>query len=100
VQAAVPVGDGSRIVDLLLSWPGGKVVVEVDGPSHSGRGASGALTILNTSTRMRNHILEQWGHTVVSVQLGTDSYIELESDKYSAFRRSLVYRLRAAGVPL
>jgi hypothetical protein len=34
LQASQPVGDGSRVVDMLLEWPGGRVAVEVDGPSH------------------------------------------------------------------
>jgi RAP domain len=97
VQAAAPVGDGSRIVDILLTWPGGRVAVEVDGPSHFLRDASGARTILDTPTRMRNHILEQWGFTVVSVRLEDWPYRTWES---AEFRQSLAARLRAAGVPL
>jgi hypothetical protein len=69
VQAAAPVGDGSAIVDILLTWPGGKVDFEVDGPSRFRSDASGACTILSTSMRQRNHILGQWGYTVVSVRL-------------------------------
>jgi RAP domain len=97
VQAATPVGDGSRVVDFLLTWPGGKVAFEVDGPSHFLRNADGALTILNTRTRMRNHTLEQWGYTVVSMRLENWPYGTLESDE---FKQSLAARLRAAGVPL
>jgi RAP domain len=96
-QAAAPAGDGSRVVDLLLVWPGGKVAVEADGPSHFLRDASGARTILDTPTRMRNHILEQWGYTVVAVRLDDWPYGAWESDE---FRQSLAARLCAAGVPL
>jgi hypothetical protein len=97
VQAMAPVGDGSRIVDNLLTWPSGKVAVEVDGPSHCLRDASGARTILNTPTRMRNHILEQWGYTAVSVRLEDSPFESLESDE---FRQALAACLQAAGVPL
>jgi RAP domain len=97
VQAAAPVGDSSRIVDVLLTWPGGRVAVEVDGPFHFLRDASSARTILDTPTRICKYILEQWGYTVVAVRLEDWPYGAWESD---AFRQSLAARLRAAGVPL
>jgi RAP domain len=97
MQAAAPVGDGSRVVDILLTWPDGKVAVEADGPSHFLRDARGALTILNTPTRLRNHIFEQWGYTVVSVRLDDWPYGSLGS---TSFKEALAARLRAAGVPL
>jgi hypothetical protein len=74
MQAAAPVGDGARVVDALLTWPGGRVAVEVDGPLHCLRDARGALTIPNTPTRLRNHILEQWGYIVVSLRLDNWAY--------------------------
>jgi RAP domain len=97
MQVAAPVGDGSRVADFLLTWPGGRVTIEVDGPLHFRRAARGALTIPNTATRMRNHILEQWGYSVVAVRLEDWPYGAWESD---GFQQSLAVRLRAAGVPL
>jgi RAP domain len=97
LQAAAPMGDGSRVLDVLLTWPGGRVAVEVDGPSHFLRDARGALTIPNTPTRLRDHILEQWGYTVVSVRLADWPYGSLCTDE---FRDALAARLRAASVPL
>jgi RAP domain len=91
------VGDGSRIVDNSLTWPSGKVAVEVDGFSHFLRDASGARTILITPARMRNHILEQWGYTVVSVRLEDWPVGSLES---GAFKQALAARPQSAGVPL
>jgi RAP domain len=91
------VGNGSRVVDILLTWPGGRVAVEVDGPSHFLRDVRGALTVPDTPTRLRDHIREQWGYTVVSVRLDDWPYGSLGS---YAFREALAARLRAAGVPL
>jgi len=97
VQAAQPVGDGSRVVDVLLTWPGGSVAVEVNGPSRFGEDASGVRTRLSTSTLMRDATLRKWGLEVVSVRLKDYERGTLATP---AFRNALARQLRAAGVPV
>jgi RAP domain len=87
--------DGSRVVDVLLEWPGGKVVVEVDGPTHFLEDADGARTRLSTSTLLRNRTLQVWDYRVASIPVA--GWGDLRSP---AFRALVVERLRAAGVPL
>jgi RAP domain len=89
------VGDGSRVVDVLLEWPDGRVAVEVDGPSHFLVDASGKNTKLTTGTLLRNRTLEQWGLTVVSI------HFEGPNDIHTAsFASRVEAQLRAAGVPV
>jgi len=96
VQAAQPVGDGSRVVDVLLTWPGGRVAVEVDGPYHFEEDATGARTRLTTSTLMRDATLQTlWGIKVVSIPIV--GWGDLRS---SAFRTLVAERLCTAGVPV
>ena len=97
LQVAQPVGDGSRVVDVLLEWPGGRVAVEVDGPSHFLEDADGARTRLDTRTLLRNHTLRMWGITVVSVRLEDYAHGALTTP---AFEGALARQLCAAGVPL
>ena len=88
-------GDGSRVVDMLLKWPGGRVAVEVDGPSHFLEDADGERTTLTTGTLLRNRTLEQWGLTVVSL------HFEGPNDIHTAsFAARMASQLREAGVPL
>ena len=87
--------DGSRVVDVLLEWPGGRVAVEVDGPTHFLEGADGARTRLSTSTLLRNHRLQMWGIEVASIPVAGCG--DLRSP---AFRALVAERLGAAGIPL
>ena len=88
-------GDGSRVVDVLLEWPGGRVAAEVDGPHHFLEDASGERTRLDTRTLLRNRTLQMWGFEVASIPVA--GWGDLRS---LAFRALIVERLRAAGVPL
>jgi hypothetical protein len=100
MQPSEAVGDGTRAVDILLTWPGGKpVAIEVEGPHHFLRSPGGGLNVVDTPTRLRNHVLERWGFAVVQVNrqnAGVD-YPHVESDK---FRTWLEGKLRDAGVPV
>jgi very-short-patch-repair endonuclease len=95
LQASQPVGDGSRVVDVLLEWPDGRVAVEVDGPSHFLEDADGERSTLTTGTLLRNRTLEQWGLTVVSIHLEGPNDIHTAS-----FAARVAAQLRAAGVPV
>jgi hypothetical protein len=91
------VGDGSRTVDALVTWPGGQLVIEVDGPTHfmSSRGSScGPPT---ASTQLRDYTLRQWGLQVLSVPVVD---LQMRGMRLSAFQPQLEARLRRAGVPL
>jgi len=97
VQVARPVGDGSRVVDMLLTWAVGTMAVEVDGPSHFVEGATGAHMRLSTPTLMRNATLHNlWDITVAAIPItGWDGHF-----RSAAFRAHVAERLRAAGVPV
>jgi hypothetical protein len=97
LKAPAVVGDGSRSVDALVTWPGGQLAIEVDGPTHfmSFRGSScGPPT---ASTRLRDYILRQWGLQVLSVPVIGQQMHDMRS---GAFQQQLESRLRRAGVPL
>jgi hypothetical protein len=87
--------DGSRVVDVLLKWPGGKLAVEVDGPTHFLEDAGGERTRLTTATLLRSHILQMWGTVVASIPVA--GWGNLRSP---AFRALVAERLRSAGIPL
>jgi hypothetical protein len=91
------VGDGSRSVDALVTWPGGQLAIEVDGPTHflSSHGSScGPPT---ASTRLRDYILRQWGLQVLSVPVVD---LQLHHLRSGSFQQQLESRLRRAGVPV
>ena len=83
---------GTRVVDALLTWLGGRRAVKTDGPSHFL--PSGAPS---TATRLRDHVLGQWGIPVLSVPVAGRL---MAYQRSAAFRRELAAQLRARGVPL
>ena len=98
MQATTPVGDGSRAVDILVTWPGGHLAVEADGPTHfipSPTGGGGIVK--STATRLRDHQLAAWGVPVLSVEV-TD--VPLPHFRSAAFKTLLTEQLRSAGVPI
>ena len=97
LQASAAVNDGSRVTDALVTWPGGQLAVEVDGPTHfipDPTGGSG--TVKSTATRLRDHQLAAWGVPVLSVEV-TD--VPVQHFSTAAFEVELTERLRGAGVP-
>jgi hypothetical protein len=76
----VAVGDGSRVVDILVQRGDVAVAVEVDGPSHYIRTLSGAVVRQGGATNLRNWVLEHcWGIPVVSVCVVGNSPSALKS---------------------
>ena len=97
VQASAPVGDGSRIVDALVAWPGGQLAVEVDGPTHFIPSPDGVGTVTSTATRLRDHQLAAWGVPVLSVAVAGKPVSYFRSPDFEA---QLAEQLRNVGVPL
>lgn len=92
------VGDGSRRVDILLQGRGGRLVVEVDGPSHFVTDYAGDTLLRATGkTVLRNWQLREWGYAVLSVPVGSRSCAELRSPEAGAW---LLRGLRSIGAPL
>ena len=90
-------GDGSRMVDALLTWPGGRLAVEVDGPTHFIPSPNGSGKVKSTATRLRDHQLAAWDVRMLSIPVADKSVPYLKS---AAFQTALAEQLRAAGVPL
>ena len=90
-------GDGSRMVDALVTWPGGRLAVEVDGPTHFIPSPDGTGTALSTATRLRDHQLAAWGLPLLSIPVADKPSRHFKS---AAFKAELAEQLRAAGVPL
>ena len=97
VQASAPVGDGSRIVDALVTWPGGQLAVEVDGPTHFIPSPDGVGTVTSTATRLRDHQLAAWGVPVLSVAVAGKPVSYFRSPDFEA---QLAEQLRDVGVPV
>ena len=97
MQTSAPVGDGSRMVDALLTWPGGRLAVEVDGPTHFIPSPNGSGKVKSTATRLRDHQLAAWDVPMLSIPV---TGIPLRHFKTAAFQAELAAQLRAAGVPL
>ena len=97
VQAQQAVGDGTRVVDVLLTWPGGRLAVEVDGPHHFLTDPDTGARRRNGATVLRDAQLRRWGLDVLSVPVEDRSLAELRS---AAFRAELAAMLRDRGVPL
>ena len=99
MQASAPVGDGSRAADILVTWPGGQLAVEADGPTHfipSPTGGRGG-TVKSTATRLRDHQLAVWGVPVLSIEVGG---VPLPHFRSAVFKADLAAGLHAAGVPI
>lgn len=90
-------GDGSRVVDALVTWPGGQLAVEVDGPTHFIPSPDGASTVKSTATRLRDHQRKAWGIAILSINVVDKPVRKLESATFAA---QLAQQLCAAGVPL
>jgi hypothetical protein len=76
----VAVGDGSRVVDILVQRGDVAVAVEVDGPSHYIRTLSGAAVRQGGATNLRNWVLQDcWGVPLVSVCVVDKSPSALQS---------------------
>ena len=97
MQTRQPVGDGSRIVDALVTWPGGRLAVEVDGPHHFLSDPSTGELRRNGATVLRDAQLRRWGLDMMSVQVGATSEEALRSTE---FCDALAGGLRQAGVPV
>ena len=95
VQRAVAVGDGTRVVDVLLTWPGGRLAVEVDGPYHFLTDPDTGERCRNGATVLRDAQLRRWGLDVLSVPVEDRPIAALRSD---AFRAELAALLRDRGV--
>jgi hypothetical protein len=102
LKAPALVGDGSRSVDALVTWPGGQLAIEVDGPTHfraphsSHSSHSSSCGPLAASTRLRDYILQQWGLQVLSIPVVGQQMHDMRS---GAFQQHLGARLRQAGIP-
>ena len=97
MQTSAPVGDRSRMVDALLTWPGGQLAVEVDGPTHFIPSPDGAGTVKSTATRLRDHQLVAWGLPPLCLNVADKP---IGYFKEGVFQAQLAEQLRAAGVPL
>ena len=97
MQASAPVGDGSRMVDALVTWPGGRLAVEADGPTHFIPSPDGVGTVKSTATRLRDHQLAEWDVPVLPVKVAGKPVRYFAS---SDFQAELAEQLRSAGVPL
>ena len=86
--------NGLRAVDILITWSGGKVALEIDGPHHFRKGVDGQQTQLTSATLLRDVQLQRWGYTVVSAAVTED--VDVRSE---AFRAGLLAKLCSAGVP-
>ena len=85
-------------MDALVTWPGGQLAVEVDGPTHFiPDPAGGGGTVKSTATRLRDLQLAAWGVPVLSVEVAGKPVRHFSS---AAFQAELTTRLRGAGVPL
>ena len=90
-------GDGSRIVDALVTWPGGQLAVEADGPTHFIPSPDGIGTVTSTATRLRDHQLAAWGVPVLSVAVADKPVSYFTSPDFEA---QLAEQLRDVGVPV
>ena len=98
MQASALVGDGSRAVDILVTWPGGQLAVEADGPTHFiPSPTDGGGPVKSTATRLRDHQLAAWGLPMLSVEVGS---VPLQHFTSNAFKAQLREQLRDAGVPI
>jgi hypothetical protein len=99
LQASAVVGDGSRVVDALLTWREGQLAIEVDGPFHfmSGPGHTKSATKLTAATRLRNYQLRLWGIKGMSIVVVDQKLKYLRSVE---FQNRLAKQLRRAAVPL
>ena len=85
------------MVDALVTWPGGRLAVEVDGPTHFIPSPDGTGTVLSTATRLRDHQLAAWEVPMLSVPVADKPVRHFKS---AAFMAQLAEQLRAAGVPI
>ena len=105
-QERMPWRDKLRCVDMAISWLDGSgkragcVALEVDGPMHFLPDATGALTVPNTTTVIRNCVYARAGLRVVSVRVGNDVGRGVPEIEKSEFREVLAAQLRTAGVPV
>jgi hypothetical protein len=103
LKAPAVVGDGSRSVDALVTWPGGQLAIEVDGPTHfrsshsSHSSHSSSCGPPAASTRLRDYILQQWGLQVLSIPVVGQQMHDMRS---GAFKQHLGALLRREAVPL
>ena len=97
MQAQQAVGNGTRIVDVLLTWPGGRLAIEVDGPYHFLTDPDTGERRRDGATVLRDAQLRRWGLDVLSVPVAGRTVAELRSD---AFCAELAALLRERGVPL
>jgi hypothetical protein len=97
LKAPAVVGDCSRSVDALVTWPGGQLAIEVDGPTHFRASHSSSCGPPAASTRLRDYILQQWGLQVLSFPVVGQ---QMHDMRLGAFQQHLGAQLRRAGVPL
>ena len=97
MQAGAAVGDGTRVVDALLEWPGGRLAVEVDGPHHFTTLPDTGEAWPTGATRLRDAELRRWGFNVLSVPVGARSLLHYRS---ASFQSELAALLRSRGVPI
>ena len=96
MQAQEAVGDGTRVVDVLLTWPGGRLAVEVDGPHHFLTDPDTGERRRDGATVLRDAQLRRWGLDVLSIPVAGCSFAELSSCSFQEELRTL---LRQRGVP-
>ena len=96
VQTQQSVGDGSRCVDVLLTWPGGRLAVEVDGPSHFVTDMATGEQWRSGATVLRDTLLRRWGLDVLSVPVSGGPAALRTAER----RAELAAMLRERGVPL
>ena len=97
LQAGAAVGDGTRVVDALLEWQGGRLAVEVDGPHHFTTLPDTGEAWPTGATRLRDAELRRWGLDVLSVPVGDRSPQHFRS---AAFQAELAALLCRRGVPM
>ena len=97
MQAGAAVDDGTRVVDALLEWPGGRLAVEVDGPHHFTTLPDTGEAWATGATRLRDAELHRWGLDVLSVPVGDRSPQQYRS---TSFQAELAALLRSRGVPI
>ena len=97
MQAGAAVDDGTRVVDALLEWPGGRLAVEVDGPSHFTTLPDTGEAWPTGATRLRDAQLRRWGLDVLSVPVADRSRQHYRS---ASFQAELAALLRDRGVPI
>ena len=97
LQAGAAVGDGTRDVDALLEWPGGRLAVEVDGPHHFTTLPDTGEAWPTGATQLRDAELRRWGLDVLSVPVADRSRQHFRS---ASFQAELMALLRSHGVPI